>query len=154
MEITVNVSNYLTEDEIKEIAIEELRNAFARQFRVEADVERVLANLSHEYVFHAVCEQLEKNTEDVEQTIKNKIAEALNDSSTIKWKVFQRKDAWERSESPAVAILDDVLKNCKPKIEDAVNKRIEEYPFYELTEEISDTIYECIMKKMFDRRTE
>lgn len=149
-EITINVSDYLTEKEIKDIAIDSLRYNFNQQFKTEADVERVLTNLSYEYVFKLVCEHLSLNAEDVKQRIIDGVANALR-SDVIKFEVFRRKDAWSRSESPAVAILDDVLKSCRQKIEEEVNKRIQEYPFRELSEEIGDTIYHCIMNTLFPK---
>lgn len=149
-EITINVSDYLTEEEIKNIAIDTLRYNFNQQFRVEADVERVLANLSHEYVFKLVCDYISLNAEDIKQRIIEGVAEALT-SDHVRYMVFRRKDAWDRSESPAVAILDDVLKSCRPKIEEEVNRRIQEYPFRELSEEIGDTIYYCIMNTLFPK---
>ena len=152
-ELTINVSEYLSEEEIKKIAEEELRGAFRYQLRNEADVERVLTNLSHEYVFHAVCDYLNENQDYVRGRIIEGVSQALT-ADTIKWKVFKRKDAWERDESPAVKILDDVLRNCRPQLEQAVNARIKEYDFRELQEEISDTIYECIVRKLFGKKEE
>lgn len=54
MEFTVDVENYLSKDEIREIAKRELQQAFKRQFQTEADVKRVLSNLTMEYVFNIV----------------------------------------------------------------------------------------------------
>ena len=75
------------------------------------------------------------------------IEKALQPDS-IKYQVFRRKDAWQNTESPAVAILDSVLKDCRPKIEEMVNKIIEQYDFKELHEEIADTIYYCVIRKL------
>lgn len=147
-ELTINVSDYLSEQEIRKIAEEELRGAFRYQLRNEADVERVLTNLSHEYVFHAVCDYLKLNETEISERIIDGVSKAL-EPDTIKWQVFKRKDAWERDESPAVKLLNDVLRNCKPKLEEMVNKNIEEYPFTELHDEIADTIYYCIIRKLF-----
>ena len=145
--MTIKVDDYLSKEEIKEIAIDELKESFRDQFRKETDIERVLSNLSHEYVFHRVMQHLEINSEDVEKIIIDGVAKAL-EPDTIRWKVFQRKDAWERTESPAVRILDDVLKDCRPKIEEMVNANIEKYDFKELRDEIEDTIYACICRKL------
>lgn len=153
MEVNINVEDYISEAEMRKIAEEELRYAFRRQFQKESDVERVLANLSHEYVFHATCDQLSISMEEVEKRIKDKIIEALEGDS-VKYKVFQRADAWDRSESPAVKILDDVLRESRPLIEAAVKREIEQYPFWELREEIADTIYDCIMRKLNERDEE
>lgn len=145
-EITVNISEYLSEEEIKQVAIDSLAYQFNRQLS-NININTVLANLSHEYVFKAVVDSLGANSDLIEQQIINGIKEALK-PDTIKYQVFRRKDAWQKTESPAVSILDDVLKNCRPKIEEMVNTIIEQYQFSELREEIEDTIYGCICRKL------
>lgn len=147
MNIGIDVSEYLTEDDVRRAAMSALQFAFADQLRKEADVERVLANLTHEYIFKAVCDKLNVDREYIEQAISDGIKKAI-EGDTIRWKVFQRKDAWERSESPAVKILDDALANSKDLIEAEVEKRIKEYDFRELRETIEDTIYDVICRKL------
>ena len=94
-----------------------------------------------------VCDKLNVDREYIESAIADGIKKAI-EGDTIKYKVFQRKDVWERSESPAVKILDEVLANSRPLIEAEVEKRIKEYPFRELREEIEDTIYGIICHKL------
>ena len=89
-------------------------------------------NITREYVESAIADGIKKAIE----------------GDTIKYKVFQRKDAWDRSESPAVKILDDALANSKDLIEAEVEKRIKEYDFRELRETIEDTIYDVICRKL------
>lgn len=59
-----------------------------------------------------------------------------------------------KTESPAVKYLEEELIDSKDKIVEEVNKRIEEYPFYELQENILDTIYECIYNTLFKQKEE
>lgn len=155
MEISIKLEDYVNEQDIRDEALRAIGESFKEQFRKEADVERVLSNLSHEYVFHEVAKFLELDSDEVERRIKEGIAKALApEENTIKWQVFQRASAWERTESPAVKILDDVLKDSRPKIEECVNKIIEEYPFRELREEIENTIYDCIVRKLQEKRVD
>ena len=147
MNIEIDIHDYLSEEDIKDEAKYALRSLFANQFRKEADIERVLSNLTHEYIFKMVCDKLNVDREYIEAAIADGIKKAI-EGDTIKYKVFQRKDAWERSESPAVKILDDTLANSKELIEAEVEKRIREYDFHELQEEIQDTIYEVICRKL------
>ena len=147
MNIEIDVSDYLSEEDIRRTAMAALQYAFAAQLQKEADVERVLANLTHEYVFKAVCDKLNVDREHIEQAISDGIKKAI-EGDTIRWKVFRRKDAWERSESPAVKILDDALANSKDLIEAEVEKRIKEYDFRELRETIENTIYDVICRKL------
>lgn len=142
--ITIDVEKYFSQAEIKEIAEQELRNAFRRQFRTEADVERVLTNLTHEYIFSLVAEQWDG---DFAELLKAKIKKAIEEN--VSFYVFRRKDSWGAAESPAVAILDEECKNSRPLIRECVERHVREYPFHELNrEEIGDTIWNVIMEKI------
>lgn len=147
MEITINLEDYVTPEEIKAQALYTLSCHFENQLRCEADIDRVLSNLTSEYIFERVCMNLDISHEEVERRITEGIQKAL-ESDHIKYYVFRRKDAWDRSESPAVTILDNVLKDCRATIEREVEKRIAEYDFRELREEIEDTIYYTICRKL------
>lgn len=147
MELKINIQDYFSDEQIKEIAEQELRSAFREQFRKEADVERVITNLSIEYVHALVAEQW---GEDFDELLREKVRDAIE--KDVGYHVFRRKDAWDRTESPAVAILDEECKNSRPLIRECVEKRIKEYPFSELDkDEIGDVIYEVIMEKILKK---
>ena len=111
----------------------------------------MLANLSHEFVFKLVSEQWDG---DFAELLRRKIRDAIEDD-TLKYIVFRRKDAWDRTESPAVAILDEECKNARPLIKECVEKHIREYPFHELDRnEIGDVIYDVIMDRILSPRRE
>lgn len=144
MELKINIQDYFSDEQIKEIAEQELRSAFREQFRKEADVERVITNLSIEYVHALVAEQWGG---DFDELLREKVRDAIE--KDVGYHVFRRKDAWDRTESPAVAILDEECKNSRPLIRECIEKRIREYPFSELDRnEIGDVIYEVIMEKI------
>lgn len=148
MELKINIQDYFSDEQIKEIAEEELRAAFRQQFRKEADVERVITNLSVEYVHNLVAEQWDG---DFDELLRDKVREAIEKG--VGYHVFRRKDAWDRTESPAVSILDEECRNSRPLIRECVEKRIREYPFSELDKnEIGDVIYEVIMEKILKNR--
>jgi len=147
MELKINIQDYFSDEQIKEIAEQELRAAFREQFHKESDVERVITNLSLEYVHALVAEQWDG---DFDELLRKKICEAIENG--VGYHVFRRKDVWGRTESPAVAILDEECKNSRPLIRECVEKRIREYPFSELDRnEIGDVIYEVIMEKILKK---
>jgi len=148
----INIQDYLKEDQIREIAIQELRCSFKNQLRNEADIERILTNLSYEYVFKIVEEELNVHKEEFKTKLKETVMKVLDDSSTLRYEIFRRTDTWGRTESPAVKYLEEALIDSKNKIVEEVNKRIEEYPFYELKENILDTIYYCIADMLTKKR--
>lgn len=149
-EITVNVSEFFSKEELKEIAEKELRAAFRAQFCKESDVERVIVNLSWKYVCKLVAEQWDG---DFDELLRKKVRKAIENG--VGFHVFRRNDAWETSESPAVKIMDEELKNSRPLIRAAIEKHIAEYPFHELDKnEIGETIWEVIMEKILAPRKE
>ena len=145
MKIEIDTSDYFSNEEMKEIAEDELRNAFRAQFQKESDVERVITNLSLEYVFALIAEQWDGDfAEALREQVKKSISE-----DTIKYQVFRRRDAWDKTESPAVKILDEECANSRPLIKAAVEKHIAGYPFHELDrDEIGGVIYNVIMDKI------
>jgi len=147
MEVSINIEHYLDREDIRQALLDALADRFAALIKSEADVERILANLSAEYVFTELCKHLTISREELERRIVDGVDKAM-DSEYIKYQVFRRADAWERSESPAVKILDDALRDCRPVIQREVEKRIAEYSFPELAEEIEDTIYYTICRKL------
>ena len=142
----IDIKNYLTDEDLRDLAMDVVRDKFRAVFQNEKEINRIITNLGYEFVFKAVCDAFGKSREELEKKLINGIYEAL-DSDHIRFQVFRRKDVWHTDESPAVKILDEVLRESKPRIEAEVNRRISEYPFRELEDEITDTIYECICRK-------
>lgn len=151
MKVEIDIDEYLTPETRKEIAEDELRRAFRRQFQKESDVERVLANLAYEFVFTLVAEQWDG---DFTELLKRKIKDAI-ESDSLKYEVFRRKDAWGRTESPAIKILDEECAKARPLIRECVEKHIREYPFHELErDEIGSVIWDVIMERILTPQKE
>lgn len=145
MKIEIDIREWFSNEQMKEIAEDELRKAFRSQFQKEADVERVITNLSLEYIFALVADQWDG---DFSELLREMVKKSINED-TVKYQVFRRRDAWDRTESPAVAILDDECAKSRPLIKAAVEKHISEYPFNELDrDEIGCVIYDVIMEKI------
>jgi len=149
MELKINIEDYLSESEIKEIAKEELQYSFRQLLKKETDIERILSNISHEFVFDLINSQCDC---DLEQILKDKIKETLQDED-ISYYLFRRKDAWDRSESPLVKIMDEECTNSRPLIKKKIEEHIKEYPFNELDRnEIGYTISEVINERLFGNK--
>lgn len=145
--VTLNYHNYVTDEEIRKLCLDVIANKLGQQIKCEADAERVLSNLTSEYIFNWVSNAINGDHDVVKKAIADGVKEAI-EGNHIKYQVFRRADAWERSESPAVKILDEMLSNSREKIEAEVNRRIEQYDFKELRDEIEDTIYGVICQKL------
>ena len=148
MDITINAFDYISPEKISEIVEDEIRYAIRSQIKKEADIERVLTNFTAEYIFKLMESEWAANNVDFEKALREAINNAI-ESDHVKYYVFRRKDAWDRTESPAVKILDEECANSRPLIRKMVEKHIKEYPFYELDrDEIGGVIYNVIMEKI------
>jgi len=147
-ELTIDITDYISYDRARELAEDELRMAFRKSIRPETDVQRILTNLSYEYVFKLVEEECGMHKEEFRAKLHEMAMRILDDDGLLRYEIFRRADAWGKTESPAVKWLDEALAESKPKIVEIVNQRIEQYPFHELQEYICDTVYQCIEEKL------
>lgn len=148
MEATINIEDYLSKEEIKEIAKEELSYAIQEKFRKESDIERIITNLSYEFLFKAVSEAIGKDSLEM---IKDKVVELLMDDSHIRYLLWRKKDAWENEESPAVTIMNQAIKDNHGLIESKVYGLIDNYDFNEAKDEIYSVICDAIEKQLFGK---
>lgn len=154
MNITIDVFDYITPEKMTEIVEDEIRYAIRSQIQKESDIERVLTNFTAEYIFKIMESEWAANAVDFEKSLREAINKAI-ETDHVKYYVFRRKDAWDRTESPAVKILDEECANSRPLIREMVEKHIREYPFHELDlDEIGNVIYDVIMTKILKPKTE
>lgn len=151
MEVSIDVYDVASEEEVKEAVLDVVRSLVVRQFSgAEENLNRLIANLSYSYVFEMVNQQFDGNLNEL---LKSKIVDIINNLST--YTVFQKKDAWEKEDSVAYKALQEEMTNARPLIKNRVEHIIQEYPFHELDQdEIGEVIYQCIMDKLFSKETE
>lgn len=148
MKFEVDINDYLSKDEIRDIAISELRQSFRSQLRNESDIERIIVNLSYEYVQALINEQWDGELSEI---LKDRIRSAIESSTSFY--VFRGGSDYEK-ESPAMTILKEECKNSRPLIRKCIEKHIKEYSFSELDrDEIGSVIYDVIMDKILAPRT-
>lgn len=146
MEVSIKIEDYLSEDEIKDIAKEQIACAIREKFRKESDIERIITNLSYEFLFKAVSDSV---GEDAFEKIKGKVAELLEDDSHIRYCLWRKKDAWENEESPAITILNKAIEDNRGLIENRVFEMVSNYDFNEAKDEIYSVVCNAIEKKLF-----
>lgn len=146
MDVTIDVYDFADQDEIKEVVLDEVRNIIRNNYgKQESGLDRLLTNLSYQYVFDMVNEQID---EDLSQFLKCKIVSIIEDLSS--YSVFKKADAWDRESSKAYKILQEEIGNSRPLIKARVHQIIAEYPFSELEhDEIGEVIRQCVMDKLF-----
>lgn len=147
MKVEFDVMDYITEEDIKDAAMDAIRSIFHSQLRKESDVERVLSNIASSFVMKWVADAMLTTEDEIRDGIAKSVKAAI-EGDHIKYYVFRRKDLWDRDEGPGAAMLDEAIKNSRELIESEVQRRIKEYDFRELREEIEDTIYNVICRNL------
>lgn len=145
MNVNISIEDYLSDEEIKSIAEQELREAIAYQLRTSREVDILITNISYRYVWDMVNELYKENDVDFEKMLLEKIKGIIDGLTS--YSVFREKNAYGDKQSIGQEMLNNIVENSRPQIEAKVLDIINNYEFRELKEEISDTIYDCIWNK-------
>lgn len=147
MEVTFNVFEYLSPDEIKEECKKAIRHSVRDTFaKDEKEVERLISNLGYEFIFKAVSVAI---GEDVEKAIAEKVAKLAQDEGHIRYEMWRKKDFWERTESPAIAILYEAINDNKQLMRECVQTAIKEFDFPDVREAMYEVAHEIVREKLF-----
>ncbi len=150
MQVEININDYLNEAEIKEIVLDEFRERIKDQLKRYGNIDVLFANIGYNTFIEAGSKVIGLTENEIQDKIVQHLTSLFNDDKIYRLQVFRRKDAYTCAEDGIdTKILDDVLSKSRPIIERKVNELIEKYKFPELKEEICDTIYECIERKIF-----
>ena len=138
----INFKDYLSEEEIKEIIIDELRKEARNHFCNEKEFTRILTNISYYELWKKIEEEV-PNSQDI---IKEKVKEELNKITS--YDVFRRKGEFNNCNSLAYDILEKYVDENKNIIEDKVKDIFSELSKTDLKYEIQD-ILENYIEKLF-----
>lgn len=146
METTINIDNYLTDEEQKDIIISEFRSS-VRQIickngdnGIEQQVERILGNC----VLHTITEMFNKHyNSDIENIIIKHVNKTLAENN-LTYHIFHKKDVWGNDDSVGTKILEKAVLNNKDVIEQRVAECIENY-------NISKSLEDVIVSAIEDR---
>lgn len=147
MELIINIEDYITPEEIKAVAMEAVRASIMRTYgRDESNITRLISNLSYEFIFNAVSDAI---GEDAKVKVTNKVKELLEDGSSIRYELWRRKDAWEKTESPAIPILHKAIKDNEGLIRAKVMQSIDSYEFADVQESMYEALNQIVYEKVF-----
>lgn len=138
-EITINIDDYLTEDEKKAIAINEF-TAACRQ-RASNDFERIITNSAYNAVWKAVDECFDGNSADM---LKGKIVEIIKDMTAFN--VFKKPDVWDNQGNDAYSVLLDLVKSNQSMINEKVIDAIHQLPNKEMRPLVVAALKETLRK--------
>lgn len=149
MELTINIEDYITPEEIKTVAMEAVRDSIMRMYsRDEYNISRLISNLSYEFIFKAVSEAI---GEDAQAKISNKVKEILEEGSSIRYELWRKKDAWEKTESPAIPILHKAIKDNEGLIREKVMQSIDSYEFNDVQDAMYEALNQILYEKVFGK---
>ena len=112
--MNINIMNYLSDEEIKEMCKDELRKSIRKIFNTEKEITRIITNLS----YYELWEEIEKEVPNFKNIIKEKTIEQLNNISS--YDVLRRKDIYESKNS----VAQDILEKCVIKNSDIIEKKV------------------------------
>ena len=147
MNITIDIRDYLSHDEIKNECRYAIRSCVRETFcRNESDINRLISNLGYEFVFKAVSEAI---GEDAEKVIVAKVAELVRRDDTIRYQMWRKQDVWEKNESPAIKILYDAIKDNEPLMRERVQQLITDFEFPDVRDAMYNIACDIVSEKLF-----
>lgn len=145
MNVTIDITDYLSQEEIIEECKYAIRSSVQEMFcRNENDIDRLINNLGYEFIFGAVSKAIGK---DAAKVIAEKVEELIKDDSSIKYEMWRKKDTWGRDESPAIKMLYEAIENNKPLMEQRVREEIMKHELYEM----QDIMYNIACDVLYNR---
>lgn len=120
MEITIDIDNYLSEEDKKEICREEYRNSLRKRLDSASEIDRILTNSC----YYFVIEELNKIAPNYKDIMVNKVKELILDKD-LRYETFYH-DSY-KGNSAAVTIIDITVKENKDLLKQRVLESIKNY---------------------------
>jgi hypothetical protein len=151
MEVKIEIADYLSEDEMHDIARDVFRSQLASQLGNKPldEVVRVVGNQIYKELENEINE-LVKGDETLRETIKRMTIEVLNKRDSYQYKVFRAPNDWDNTSSLGWQIMQQSIKDHKDDIDKHIQDEIDKYNW---TEEIQKQIrdkFEEVGNKVYD----
>ena len=115
--LEINLEDYLTTDEIKDVIRDEFAASVAKTLSKETDLTRIIGNIAHEIVFDEVKKYIPEFKELLVENVKE-----LIEKKNFEWYMFRGKDVWDKEEGPGLTRIKKTLNSNK----ETIKKRIED----------------------------
>ena len=150
--IKVNIDDYLSEEEKKEIAIDTFRNAIkntmfkgnSSDIVKDSEIQRIVGNVAHVIVF----EEVQKYIPDFKEQIVKKVRKCITEDS-LSYQVFRKKDAWEKEQSLAQDYIYQTVREQENEFKDRIKN---EMANFDLKPQLNDEVvkyFEELASKMY-----
>lgn len=113
----MKIEDYLTQEEMKEIAVEE----FKKILDSDNKRERILTNMSYNLGYGLIKEIITaEELEEIKRKTKNML---LNDKTALKMAVYNKPDAWDMKRKDDLVVYNEIQKAIRENI-DLVRERV------------------------------
>jgi len=116
MKTEINIQDYLSQDEIKDIVIDEVRNNIKAYFKNEQNAERLLSNLSYAIVY----DEIDKVIPNSRDLVISKTQKLLNDIKS--YQVFR----YHYNSNTPESIGAKIVENCVMENKDLMNQMVKD----------------------------
>ncbi|CAO3886329.1 hypothetical protein [Achromobacter mucicolens] len=140
-EITINIDDYLSDEDKRQIARDEFRAACAG--RSAADFERILSNAAYDLVRKEVDAVFDG---DMVATVRANAVKIINDLSS--YTVFAKPNAWDREASKGWTYLQEAIEAARPALAERVLAIIAEMDGDDLRGRLDGLIGDVIVSKL------
>ena len=141
MNVEIDINEYLSEEDKKEIAIDVFRQQVKTQLfkssdgtvQSDSEIQRVIGNITHEIVFQEVQKYIPDAKEQIEKGVKRAIGKDMS------YQVFKKKDAWDKDESLAISYMREEVKANEESFKARIREVMANYDLEpSLNEELSN----------------
>jgi hypothetical protein len=140
----IKVENYLSNEEIKEIVQDELRNQVKQLFKNETEAQRLLSNLSYQIVFNEV-DKVVANSQDI---IVKKTTDLVNDVKS--YTIFRYSYLSGSPENNGARILEQAIIDNKKLINEKVKETIINKDYSEKIWDTFENLAETFMSNIYE----
>lgn len=113
--IEIDVDEFISSDDIREICLDEIRMAIRKQFKTDADTKRIIGNIGYEIIKNEIEKIIPNFTEMIaEQT--TQICKAGIGTYTV----FSKANGWGDKDSLGLIILNEEIENNRDIIKQKV----------------------------------
>lgn len=150
--ISININEYLSESEKKEIVIRHFEKALDSHFSkmkdnnyADYERDRHIGNIYH----HIICNEIDKHILNMQEIITKKVKEAI-DTKDLTWFIFKRSNAYGDKDSLAVTYINECINNNKQLILDNVVDKIKTFNYDEIIIDKLQGIIEESFSNIYD----
>ena len=135
----INVEDYLTDYDIKEILKEEIRDSVKIHMKDENNIKRILSNLCYDIVYKMVDEIF---NDDLENILTVKVKSVINNINHFT--IFKEPSAWDREPNKVYKVLQKEIESHFGRIKEIVKESIDTETMKKLKENIDEKIQDAI----------